>query len=136
MQQASETALSASLVGCDQQRCQIVADLVVEKALQSDAQPLALCAVEELAVQHLHPWQQRAATALQAANRHAVPDDRVVVAKGEGAVGPGLHHSNAARHLLAERPACGAQHEALLVALCRWVRIETKAADPADRVAL
>ena len=41
----------------------------------------------------------------------------LIVAEGEGAVGGRFRHRDAARHLLSERPACSAQHEALLVAL-------------------
>ena len=59
-----------------EQRRQIVAHPIVHEALQPDAQPLALRAVEELAVQHLHARSQRAGAAPQPGDRHAVPDQR------------------------------------------------------------
>ena len=109
---------------------------IVHEALQPDPQPLPLRAVEELAVQHLHARSQRAGAAPQPGDRHAVPDQRAVVAEREGGVGRGLHHGDAARHLLAQRPPCGTQHEALLVALGGRVGKEAETVDAADGVAL
>ena len=79
---------------------------------------------------------QRAGAAPQPGDRHAVPDQRAVVAEREGGVRRGLHHGDAARHLLAQRPPSGAQHEALLVALGGRVGNEAEAVDAADGVAL
>ena len=144
MQRAAQGRVGVGGADGGKQGGEVAVQRLVDAALQAQADALALRPVEELAVQHLghRPYQPAPAHHVaapsrpQSPDRGAVPVQAVRVVEHDGLVADGLQAADAARHLLAQRAAGSALHEALLGALHERVGQEHEAADVADRVAL
>jgi hypothetical protein len=136
MQQATKPSLLRAPLDRDPQGCQVNVQPVVQEALQPDAQPLALGAIEELAVRHLDLRPQGADASFEPCDRYAIPCYRLVIGQGESSVRRSLCQGHATRHFLTQCPPRCAQDQLLLVTFCFRVGEEVEATDAPDRVAL
>ncbi len=115
VQWAAQDRISLGAVGGREQGREVGAYRVIDPALQPTPQALAPGSVQELAVQHLRAWPQRARAGAQAGNRLRVPQNAVIRRQAERRVPGCLHLRHAAGYLFAEGAARGAQHDASLL---------------------